>query len=434
MRNLVNTAFKFYYQQRYKLMQRYMRYPHKVQSEVCSNLVKSARYTEFGQKHGFDKIRKPEDFAKQIPIGDYEDFKPYIDRMMRGEKDVLWHGRVREYAKSSGTTSSKSKFIPLPTQNLKRSHIRGSWEAMTLLYHNRPDAKIFARKNMVMGGSIERLAAYPKTQYGDVSGFLIKNIPYIARPFFAFDFETALLGEWEEKLERMAHIAINTPNIAMIGGVPTWTVVLFRRILELTGKQNMLEVWPDFQVYMHGGVSFLPYQAQFREFFPSDKVSYQEIYNASEGYFAAQDQFGEEGMLLFLNSGIYYEFLPMEEWYQAEPKAIPLSAVEIGKHYALVISTTGGLWRYTPGDTISFVSTNPYRIKVTGRTKQFVNAFGEEVMVENTDQAIALACLETDALVEEYTVAPIFFKKHGHGGHEWLIEFKKEPQDLAKFE
>jgi hypothetical protein len=433
MRNLVNAAFKFYYQQRYKFMQRYIRHPHKVQAEVCSNLVKSARYTEYGRKYDFDRIRNTKDFSERLPVTSYEDLKPFIERMMHGEKDVLWHGRVREFAKSSGTTSSKSKFIPLPTQNLKRCHIRGNWEAMTLLYHNRPDAQIFAHKNMVMGGSIERFADYPKTQYGDVSAFMIKNIPYFARPFFTPDFETALMADWEKKLDRLARAAARTPNVTMIGGVPTWTVVLFRRILELTGKQHMLEVWPHFQVYIHGGVSFLPYREQFRQFFPSDQVSYQEVYNATEGFFSAQDRFDEEGMLLFLNSGIYYEFLPMEEWDKADPQAISLREVEIGKHYAPVISTTAGLWRYTPGDTISFISTDPYRIRVTGRTKQFVNAFGEEVMVENTDQAIALACSETGAQVEEYTVAPIYFGETGRGGHDWLVEFKKPPRNLERF-
>jgi hypothetical protein len=304
---------------------------------------------------------------------------------------------------------------------------------MTLLYHNRPDAKIFARKNMVMGGSIETFKDYPKTQFGDVSAFMIKNIPYFARPFFTPDFETALMAEWEEKLERLALAAIQTPEVAMIGGVPTWTVVLFRRILEITGKENMLEVWPDFQVYIHGGVSFLPYKEQFRQFFPSDQVSFQEVYNATEGFFAAQDHFGEEGMLLFLNSGIYYEFLPMEEWGKPNPQAIPLKDVEVGKHYAPVISTTAGLWRYSPGDTISFTSTSPYRIRVTGRTKQFVNAFGEEVMVENTDQAIALACEQTGAQVDEYTVAPIYFGEPGKGGHDWLVEFLQPPRDIEQF-
>ena len=428
-----NAAFKIYYQQRYKIMQRYMQYPHQVQREVLSELLKSARYTEFGKTYGFKDIKTPKQFAERVPVQDYEAFKPLIRRMMHGEKDILWDGRVRYFAKSSGTTSAKSKFIPLSRQSLKRCHIRGSWDAMTLMYHNRPDAKIFGSKNMVMGGSISKFAPHPNTEFGDVSGFMIRSIPHVARPFFTPDFETALMAEWEEKLEKLALAAVNTPGVTMIGGVPTWTVVLFRRMLEISGKSNILEVWPNFQAYMHGGVSFTPYREQFKAFLPSEEVSYQEIYNASEGNFAAQYDFDEEGLLLFLNNGIYFEFIPMEEWGQEYPKAIPLAEVETGKHYALVITTNGGLWRYLLGDTISFVATAPYRIKVTGRTKQYVNAFGEEVVVENTDKALAYACEKTGAQVEDYTVAPIYFGQGDRGGHEWLVEFEKQPEDLEKF-
>ncbi|GAB5552607.1 MAG: GH3 auxin-responsive promoter family protein [Saprospiraceae bacterium] len=433
MKNWTNTAFGFYYKQRYKIIQRYMHHPDVVQKEVLNGLLKSARYTEFGRKYDFRSIHNSSTYANRIPIQDYEAFKPYIQRMMHGEKDVLWDGRVNYFSKSSGTTSAKSKFLPVSRQSLKRCHTRGSWDAMTMLYHNRPDATIFSNKNMVMGGSIEKFGPYPKTEFGDVSGFLIRNIPAIARPFFAIDFETALMGEWEEKLERLAHIGANTSNITMIGGVPTWTVVLFRRILELTGKDNLLEVWPDFQVYMHGGVSFAPYRTQFNQFLPSDQVSFQEIYNASEGYFAAQDDFSDPGMLLLLNNGIYFEFMPMEEWGKEDPKALPIWEVEKDKNYAVVISTNSGLWRYSLGDTVSFTSVHPYRIKVTGRTKQYVNAFGEEVMVANTDKALTMACEETQAQVKDYTVAPIYFAGSGQGGHEWLIEFKVPPVNLEYF-
>ena len=433
MKNWTNTAFGFYYKQRYKIIQRYMDHPDLVQKEVLSGLLKSARFTEFGQKYDFRSIHSPKTYAERVPIQDYEAFQSYIKRMMHGEKDVLWDGRVSYFSKSSGTTSAKSKFIPVSRQSLKRCHTRGSWDAMTMLYHNRPDATIFGNKNMVMGGTIEKFAPYPKTEFGDVSGFLIRNIPGIARPFFAIDFETALMAEWEEKLERLARIGANTPNITLIGGVPTWTVVLFRRILELTGKDNMLEVWPDFQAYMHGGVSFDPYRSQFEQFLPSDKVSFQEIYNASEGYFAAQDDFSQPGMLLLLNNGMYFEFIPMEEWGNENPTAIPLWEVEKGKNYAIVISTNSGLWRYTPGDTVSFISTNPYRIKVSGRTKQYVNAFGEEVMVSNTDKALTMACEATGAQVQDYTVAPVYFSGGDSGGHEWLIEFKVPPNNMVYF-
>jgi hypothetical protein len=433
MLNWTNKAFAFYYKQRYKIMQRYMENPETVQREVLKDLLRSARFTEFGKRYDFQSITRPEQFANRVPIHDYEDLKPFIKRMMHGEKDVLWDGRVAYFSKSSGTTSDKSKFIPVSRQNLKRCHIRGSWDAMTLLYHNRPDATIFGNKNIVMGGTVEKFQNFPKTEFGDVSGFMIRSIPSIARPFYAIDFETALMAEWEEKLERMAHQAIRTQNITMIGGVPTWTVVLLSRMLELTGKDNMLEIWPDFEVYMHGGVSFTPYRAQFEAFFPSEKVSYQDIYNASEGYFGAQDDFSDPSLLLFLNNGIYFEFIPMEEWGNDQPRAIPIWEVELEKNYALVISTNGGLWRYTPGDTIAFTSTRPYRFRITGRTKQYVNAFGEEVMVSNTDKAIALACQETGVQVRDYTVAPIYLSADSQGGHEWLIDFDIPPDDLEIF-
>lgn len=433
MRKMINRIFRQYYRRRYRRIERFMEQPHRVQDELFRQLIEASRHTEWGRKYDYRRIKNPAQFAERVPIQDYESLKPYIRRMMHGEKDVLWSGQVKWFSKSSGTTSDKSKFIPVSSRNLKTCHIRGTWDTMTLFYHNRPDARQFELKSMVMGGSLSRFEPYPKTTIGDVSAIMIDNMPAIGKPFYIPDFETALMSEWEEKLERMAQIASREPDVVMIGGVPTWTVVLFRRILEITGKRHMLEVWPNFQVYIHGGVSFTPYKKQFEAFFPSDQVDYQEIYNASEGYFAVQNDFAVNDMLLLLDNGIYYEFLPMEEWDKENPKAIPLSEVEAGKNYAMVISTNGGLWRYTPGDTIMFTSTAPYKIKVTGRTKQFVNAFGEEVMVENTDKALAMTCAEQDAIVSEYTVAPVYFKGGGKGGHEWVVEFEKEPANLAAF-
>ncbi|MCB9289135.1 MAG: GH3 auxin-responsive promoter family protein [Lewinellaceae bacterium] len=433
MRKWINKAFKWYYRQRYKGIRHFMEHPHEVQRSLLKNLLEATKHTEWGRAHGYRSIRTPEQYAERVPVQDYESLKPFIDRMMHGEKDVLWSGQVRWFSKSSGTTSDRSKFIPVTSQNLKKCHIRGTWDTMALFYHNRPDARQFESKNMIMGGSLYRFAPYPRTMIGDVSAIMTYNMPIVGRPFFFPDIKTALLDDWEIKLEKLARAAADREDMAMIGGVPTWTVVLFRRILEITGKKHMLEVWPRFQGYIHGGVSFLPYRKQFEAFLPSPDISYQEIYNASEGYFAIQDDFSSDDMLLLLNNGIYYEFLPMEEWDREDPSAVPLSDVEKGKNYALVISTNSGLWRYTPGDTVMFTSTYPYKIKVTGRTKQFVNAFGEEVMVENTDQALALACQQTGAIVAEYTVAPIYFKGSGKGGHEWLVEFEKEPPNLKDF-
>lgn len=393
-----------------------------------------ARQTEWGRKYGFQNLRSPEEFARRVPVQDYEGLKPYIKRMMHGERDVLWPGRVRWFSKSSGTTGDKSKFIPVPGINLRQCHIMGNRDAMALYYHRRPDATVFAHKAMIMGGSLERFSPFPATIFGDVSAIMIEHIPFFARPNLFPDVQTALLADWEEKLERLALAGSRNPEVVMIGGVPTWTVVLFRRILEMTGKAHMLEVWPDFQLYIHGGVSFSPYRRQFQEFFPSGRVDYQEVYNASEGYFAAQDQADpDEGMLLLLQNGMYFEFLPVEEWAKPHPQAIPLWEVEPEKNYALVISTNGGLWRYLPGDTVLFTSVRPYRIRVTGRTKQFVNAFGEEVMVDNTDKALAETCTATNASVAEYTVAPVFLQGAQKGGHEWIVEFDRPPKDLEHF-
>jgi hypothetical protein len=433
MRNQVNQLFHRIYGLRYRILQAYAEAPLRTQESLLRNMLLYASDTEWGQNHYFYDIRNLDEYAQALPLTDYEDLKPAIQRMMHGESDVLWPGKVQWYSKSSGTTNDKSKYIPVSSENLRKCHIRGTWDTMTLYYHQRPQATMFADKSMLMGGSLNNYEPYPKTRIGDVSAIMIEHMPRIARPFFIPDFETALLPNWEEKLEKLALAGANEPNVVMIGGVPTWTVVLFRRILEITGKSHMLEVWPRFQAYIHGGVSFTPYRKQFSAFFPGEQVDYQEIYNASEGYFAVQDQLDGEGMLLLLNNGIYYEFIPMSEWENAQPSAIPLSQVETGRHYALVISTNSGLWRYLPGDTVMFTSLAPYRIKVTGRTKQFVNAFGEEVMVDNTDKALAQTCALTDAEVREYTVAPVFFEGSERGRHQWIIEFVKEPNDLLAF-
>ncbi len=432
MRKLANSLFRRYLQFRMRHIRRYMAHPHEVQREWFERLLLTARDTEWGTKFDFKSIKSHRQFAKRMPVQDYDSLKPYIQRMMHGEKDVLWNGRIRYFSKSSGTTSDKSKFIPVSSQNLRYCHKGGSWDTTAIFYDQLSDAELFKRRSLLMGGSLTRFEPFPKTIVGDVSAVMISQMPFFVRPFFTPDFETALMTDFETKIERMARIC-SQEDVVMLGGVPTWTVVLFRRILELTGKSNMLEVWPNLQGYIHGGVSFTPYREQFQKFLPSDSVSYQEIYNASEGYFAIQNDFSSNDMLLLLDNGVYYEFLPMEEWGKEYPKAVPLEAVEVGKNYAIVISTNAGLWRYKIGDTVTFTSVSPYKIKITGRTRQFVNAFGEEVMVENTDQALAKTCRSTGAVVLEYTVAPVYFKGSGKGGHEWLVEFEREPADLKQF-
>ena len=383
--------------------------------------------------HDFRRIRTPQDFARQVPVQDYESLKPYINRMMHGERNVLWNGQVRWFSKSSGTTNDKSKYIPVTIGNLKTCHLKGSWDTSALIYKNRPELTTFAGKMLVMGGSVSPFEPFPLVQTGDVSAIMIKHLPSVGSYIYAPSLDIALMPNSEEKIDRMAHALIKE-DMRCIGGVPTWTVVLMRRILEITKKDHLLDVWPNLQMYIHGGVSFMPYRQTFKELIPKKDFIYWEIYNASEGFFSTQYTIGGDDMLLLLQNGVYYEFLPESEWSSSSPQAIPLADVEIGKHYAPVITTNAGLWRYVPGDTVVFTSKMPYKIQVSGRTKQFVNAFGEEVMVANTDYALAQTCQQFNAQVSEYTVAPIYFSgENGKGGHEWLIEFEREPRDLAAF-
>lgn len=409
-----------------------MQDPVLTQRKIFDYLIFRGEETEYGKKFDFGSITGRKEFADRVPVVEYDDIKKYISRMMYGEADVLWPGVVDWFSKSSGTTSDKSKFIPVSRENLRKCHIKGSWDVVTFLYNDRPESRIFEDKNLVMGGSISHFDAHPETRFGDISGIMLYNMPSIGRPFYSPDFETALESDWDIKIEKMAHIC-SAESICMFGGVPTWTIVLFRRILEMTGKDNMLEVWPDVQTYVHGGVGFDPYKKYFKELLPSDSFNYLEVYNASEGYFAIQNNLSEEGMLLLMDNGVYYEFMPVEEYGSENPKTVLLEEVELDKNYALIITTNSGLWRYMMGDTISFTSLKPHKIKITGRTKHFINVFGEEVMVSNTDRALARTCEDHDAVVNEYSVGPVFFKGESKGGHEWLIEFTKEPLDIEQF-
>ena len=432
LRRLLNRSFQSFYRHRMARIDYMRKHPEEVQARWWQTLVEAGRWTAYGKAHHFNTIRNYREFAERVPIVQYDDIKPYIRRSMLGERDMLWPGTTRWFAKSSGTTSDKSKFIPVTRDNLRTCHIRGSWDTMTVYYDQNPQARQFECKSLLMGGSLESYADYPSTRFGDVSAIMIDRMPWVGRPFFTPDFDTALMAKWEEKIERMAQITAREKDMVMIGGVPTWTVVLLRRIMELTGADDMSTVWPDLQVYIHGGVSFTPYREMFRDFFPQG-IDYLEIYNATEGYFGVEDQLGTSDLLLLLDNGMFFEFLPMDQWHAEAPRAIPLAEVEVGKHYATVITTNAGLWRYVPGDTVMFSSTDPYRFRITGRTKQFINAFGEEVMVANTDEALARTCREFDCVVAEYTVAPCYFKGDGKGSHEWLIEFEKRPSDIGRF-
>lgn len=405
--------------------------PLDAQREVLQDLVTSAQYTEFGRKYDFSHLFNVRAFKDAVPIHEYEDLKPYIERIMGGEQNILWNTPIYWFAKSSGTTSEKSKFIPISDESLEDCHYKAAKDVLTLYYQFNPESELLTGKGLVIGGSHTINPMNNEAQYGDLSAVLLQNSPFWGHWLRTPALDIALMDEWESKIEKLAENTIHE-NVTSISGVPTWTLVLFKRILELTGKSTMQEVWPSLELYMHGGVSFTPYRDQFKKLIGKD-IHYLEMYNASEGFFAAQDRPGEEGMLLFTDHGIFMEFMPVSEYGKNQPQTIGLQDVELGKNYALVISTNGGLWRYLVGDTIQFVSTRPYRIRVSGRLKHYMNAFGEEVIVDNTDKAISIASSKTGAIVNDYTAAPVYFSEHANGAHEWLIEFEKEPASLDMF-
>lgn len=429
---MINRVISLYLSNLHKILKNAERDVHVHQQKMLRTFIQKARKTEIGRDFGFASINNYKEFARQVPVRRYDEIRSQIHRMMEGETNILWPGLVTWFAKSSGTTEDKSKFIPVTTEHLNHTHNRAGWYTLSLLYHRRPEIRVFADKNLAMTGSISS-TSHPDIRYGDVSAIMRHHMPWIGRPFFTPDFKTTLMPEWEEKIEIMAKVC-SKANVGVFAGVPTWMLVLFRRILELTGRDHMLEIWPNAAAYLHGGVGFGPYEQQFRQLFPSDKFTYQEIYNASEGYFAAQDTDDRrEGLLLFPDNGIVYEFIPEEQWSHEYPEAIPLADVEIDTPYALVITTNGGLWRYKIGDTVTFTSTHPYRLAITGRTKQYINTFGEEVMVDNTDRAIESISRKLNVMVADYSVGPVHMTVAGKGGHHWLIEFDRAPDDVEVF-
>lgn len=405
--------------------------PTAVQYEVLQDLITSAQYTEIGRKYSFENLYTINSFKEAVPIHEYEDLKPYIERTMQGEQNLLWNTPINWFAKSSGTTNDKSKFIPVSEESLDESHFQGAKDLLTLYYNLHPESDLLTGKGLVIGGSHQVSKINDEAHYGDLSAVLMQNTPFYGHWVRTPELSIALLDEWETKIEKLAKTTIRE-NVTSISGVPTWTLVLIKRILEITGKTHLTEVWPNLELYIHGGVSFTPYREQFEKLIGAP-INYLDLYNASEGFFAAEDNSEEEGMLLFLQHGIFYEFLPTEEYGKENPQTVQLDQVKTGKNYAVVISTNGGLWRYLIGDTVQFTSLAPYKIKVSGRIKHFINAFGEELIVNNSDCAIAAACEKTGAVVNDYTAAPIYFSDKGNGSHEWLIQFEKEPCDLGLF-
>jgi hypothetical protein len=405
--------------------------PVTAQFALWQHLLTEGQHTDFGRQFGFSKIQSLADFKKAVPVQEYDDLKPFIDRMLKGEENVLWNTPVFWFAKSSGTTSDRSKFIPISDESLKDNHYRASKDVLSFYYAAHPDSDLLTGKALVIGGSHQINGANGAVQYGDLSAVILQNSPFWSNWIRTPDLSIMLMDEWEEKIEALAQSTIHE-NVTSMAGVPTWLIVLLKRILELTGKATIKEVWPSLELYMHGGVSFVPYRQQFERLIGAP-INYLEMYNASEGFFAAQDEIGAEGMLLMCDHGIFYEFIPAEEFGKSHPLTVQLNEVEVGKNYAPVITTNGGLWRYLIGDTVQFTSLKPLRIKVSGRIKHYINAFGEEVIIDNADHAIAVACEHTGARVKDYTAAPVYFSEGENGAHEWLVAFDKTPDNLEAF-
>ena len=412
-------------------MELFLKYPHEVQEELLFSLMKSAEATQIGKKHDFTSIKNYTTFSERIPIATYEDLEPLIELTRKGEQNVFWPSHIKWFAKSSGTTNAKSKFIPVSAEALENCHYKASKDLLCLYLNNNENSELFVGKSLRLGGS-KQLYEDNNTFFGDLSAILIDNMPVWAEFSSTPSSKISLMGDWETKLPAIINETVNE-NVTSLAGVPSWMLVLLQKALETTGKSNLFEVWPNAEVYFHGGVSFEPYKEQYKKLFPKDNFKYYEIYNASEGFFAIQDQNGSDELLLMLDYGIFYEFIPMDTFGTLNQRVIRLNQVELHKNYALVITTNSGLWRYLIGDTIRFTSLNPYRIKVTGRTKHHINVFGEELMVENTDSALAKTCKGFNCEMIDYTVAPIFMKDNQKGAHEWIIEFKNPPEDIAKF-
>ena len=413
-------------------LDKYQTQAEQLQMQVLKRLTSKASNTEWGIEHGFASLRSYEDFAASSPVNTYEDLKQAIDRMRQGERDILWPGQVRWYAKSSGTTNDKSKFIPVSKDGLKDTHYAGGRDAVAWYLGNNPHSRIFDGKALILGGSHAPNYNLKNSLVGDLSAILIENINPLVNLVRVPKKETALLSDFELKRDRIAHEAIKE-NVSNLSGVPSWMLSVMTRVLEVTGKDNLCEVWPNLEMFFHGGVAFTPYREQYKKLVPSANMHYMETYNASEGFFGIQNDLSDLSMSLMLDYGVFYEFISMDEIESPNPHVLPLWGVETGKNYAILISTSSGLWRYMIGDTVRFTSTNPYKFIITGRTKFFINAFGEELIVDNAEVGLAEACRQTGAQVLEYTAAPVFMDEEGKCRHQWLVEFAKEPEDIALF-
>lgn len=410
----------------------FKKYPHEVQKEELLSLLDEAKYTAWGKKFDFASIKSYEDFKNRLPIQTYEQASMAIERLRKGEKDLVWPGEIKWFAKSSGTTNTKSKFIPVSTESLERCHLRGPKDVLAIYTSNNPETGVFAGKGLTLGGSHSINNYSNQSYYGDLSAIMIENLPFWAEFIRTPKAKIALMDEWDKKLSEITRTTIND-DVTSIAGVPSWNLVLIKFILEKTGKENLLEVWPNLELFIHGGVNFEPYRSQFKKLIPNPKMNYMETYNASEGFFGIQDNPGEKDMLLMLDYGVFYEFIPMSRIHEENPPTLSIGEVETGVNYAIIISTNSGLWRYKIGDTVIFSSLYPHKFRISGRTKHFLNAFGEEIIIDNAEKALSIACEKTGAQIAEYTAAPVYMGDEQKGTHEWVFEFEKEPPDMDYF-
>jgi len=410
----------------------FRKYPAETQKDALIRLITASRETTWGNDHGYSSVDSEARFKERVPLQTYEDFIPYVDRLREGEKNLLWPGDVKWFAKSSGTTSTKSKFIPVTKESLENTHYRGAKDLLAIYTSLNPETEIFNGKGLILGGSHRVNNFNNESLYGDLSAILIENAPVYSELIRTPSTKIALIEDFEEKMKKITETTVNL-NVTSISGVPSWYLVLIKYILKATGKQNLHEVWPNLEVFFHGGISFTPYREQFRRILPDPRMSYMETYNASEGFFAIQDDPSDSSMLLMLDYGVYYEFIPAEEVNSGNPRTLSIGEVEKGVNYAIVISTDGGLWRYIIGDTVIFTSLFPHKIRITGRTKHFINAFGEEVIIDNAEKALDSACSATGAHILEYTAGPVYMGENNKGSHEWVIEFDRTPDSLGHF-
>ncbi len=429
---LLNSIISWVNTKRLHQIELFRKYPFDVQQEVFTKLVDQASKTTWGVQYGYESIYSIEDFQERVPISTYDDIKPYINRLMDGEQNLLWPSEIKWFAKSSGTTSDKSKFIPVSNESLEDCHFRGGKDIIAFYTKGNPDNAILKGKGLTLGGSVEVNKFSNESYFGDLSAVIIENLPFWAQFIRTPAAEIALIPDFEEKIARIIEHTLNE-NVTSIAGVPSWNLVLLRAILDYTGKNNILEVWPNLELFTHGGISFTPYREQYQKLIPSDKMTYLETYNASEGFFGIQDDQESDDMLLMLDLGIFYEFVPLDKLHEPKPNTYTVKEVEKGVNYAMIISTNGGLWRYMIGDTVIFTSLYPHKIKISGRTKYYINAFGEEIIEDNAEKALMHACKETGAVIKEYTAGPMFMSTETKGAHQWMIEFESQPDSLERF-